>query len=114
MRERISIDVFDSGPIDDGALDGPCPDTCLIIFDQELRRLAREYGDGFKLNRFWLGWEPKSYSNCPEVAALLRERGAAVLPITLVNGRVVRTGSYPGLGEIEVQPVEEFHYLYFQ
>lgn len=114
MTERIAIDVFDSGPIDDGALDGPCPDPCLIIFDQELRRLSREYGDGFRLRRFWLGWDPKSYIKFPEVAALLRERGPAVLPITMVDGRVVQTGAYPGLGEIEPQPVEEFNYLYFQ
>ena len=34
------------------------------------------------------------------VAELLHAQGKKVLPVTLVNGQVFRTGSYPAYGEL--------------
>lgn len=101
MSKPVSIEIFDDGPVPVEALEGPCPDTAQIILEQELRRVGDECGEGVRVYRYWLGENPADYRDHPQVAALLRARGAAVLPITLVDGQVLRMGSYPALGDIE-------------
>lgn len=101
MFMRLYIEIFDDGPVGPVALAGPSPDPEQVILEEELRRLSREHGDAVRVRRYNLGREPRQYLEHPPVAALLRERGPAVLPVTLVNGRVVKTGAYPGYGELE-------------
>lgn len=114
MEASITVEIYDDGPIYEEALSGPCPDPSLIILDQEIRRLYREFGGGLRLTRHWLGHEPTAYREHPLAAALLRERGPSVLPITIVDGRVLRAGAYPSLGEIEPQPLPGFELVEYR
>ena len=113
MTTQILVEIFDAGPIGGDLFDSPCPDPDQVILEQELRRIHREYGDGATVRRYWFGQDPRSYAAHPQVAALLRERGAGVLPVVMVDGWVMRTGSYPGLGEIEPHPAEVIEFEFF-
>lgn len=77
----------------------------------EIRRVYREYGDAVRVRRHWLGTDPPRYRDHPRVGALLRERGPGVLPVTLVDGRVIRTGAYPCYGELEPVRTYEDQYI---
>lgn len=52
-----------------------------------------------KVERFNLSQEPAEYAKEP-VAGILKEKGTAALPLTLVDGEVVASGEYPELGEL--------------
>lgn len=96
------VEIFDVVPVTGTALEGPSPDPDLIMLEDELRRLQRQFGRNVTIERYYLGTTPEAYRDFPTVATLIRERGAAVLPVTLVDGRVVKTGSYPMYGELDV------------
>lgn len=101
MFARINIEIFDDAPIGPQVLANPNPDPDQVILAEELRRLGREYCEGLKVRRYYLGKEARGYLEHPPVAALIRERGPGVLPVTVVNGHVFKTGAYPKYGEIE-------------
>jgi len=44
--------------------------------------------------------QPQAFLNNPEVYRLILARQLAVLPITTVNGKVIKTGAYPSLAEV--------------
>lgn len=101
MPVQMTVEIFDAGPVERGYRDCPCPDTDLLILEDELRRLYRELGPALRVHRYWLGLSAANYREFPAVYALIKERGLAVLPVTMVDGRVVRTGSYPQYRELE-------------
>lgn len=107
MRTVIYIDIFDDGPVGPQSLEGPYPDPNLVILEEELRRIHKEYGDSVEVRRYNLGQEPRHYLDHPAMAALMRERGPAILPVTMVDGRVVKTGAYPCYRELELAQLED-------
>ena len=44
--------------------------------------------------------QPQAFLNNAEVYRLVREQQLAALPITVVNGRVIKVGAYPTLPEV--------------
>ncbi len=113
MPVLMEIDIFDAEPADMGVMDDPCPDPAVMILEDEIRRVYREYGEAVRVRRHYLGEDHKAYRDFPRVAALLRERGPAVLPVTVIDGRVMRTGTYPTYGELEPVVVREDLHLRF-
>lgn len=49
--------------------------------------------------RFELEKHAEAFAKNAAIMALLNEKGAAVLPITLVDGQVMKSGAYPTLEE---------------
>lgn len=47
-----------------------------------------------------LNSQPQAFLANPEVLRMIRERQMAVLPMTVVDGRVAKAGAYPTLGEM--------------
>ena len=48
--------------------------------------------------------EPQAFMRNRDVYELIRERQLAVLPITVVRGRIVKTDAYPSLAEMRAAP----------
>jgi hypothetical protein len=57
--------------------------------------------DGVKVLRYQPGSNPTAFMNNGEVMAAVRAGSTAALPITVVNGRVVKSGTYASLHEIQ-------------
>lgn len=55
---------------------------------------------GVAVARFQMSTSPTAYLSKNEVIRLVREQKMAALPITVVHGRVLTTGSYPTRDEI--------------
>lgn len=77
-----------------------CPTgVCGPSVDPELARVASALflleGKGFPIQRYNLGSEPNAFVTNEVVNQLLNKRGVEVLPIVLLDGKVVKKGTYP-------------------
>lgn len=53
------------------------------------------------MKRYSLNSQPQEFLSNPEVLPMVRKRQLAVLPITLVDGKMAETGEYPTLEEVQ-------------
>lgn len=71
---------------------------CGPSIDPELLRIAtvinRLRSQGASIERHNLRNNPKAFVQNLLVRQTLHERGSSVLPITMVNGKIVKTGTY--------------------
>lgn len=77
-----------------------CPTgVCGPSVDPELARVASALflleGKGFSIQRYNLGSEPDAFVTNGVVNQLLNETGVDVLPISIIDGQVVKKGNYP-------------------
>ncbi|MCA1732234.1 MAG: arsenite efflux transporter metallochaperone ArsD, partial [Acidobacteria bacterium] len=87
-----SIQVFEPPMCCSTGVCGPEPDPVVARFTADLEALK---APGRTVERFNLSQSPERFAGTPAILALLRERGADVLPAVMVDGEIVHTGSYP-------------------
>lgn len=76
---------------------GPTVDPTLLDVNEAVITLKSE---GVLVERYQLNSQPQAFLANPEVWHMVRERQIAALPITVVDGRVIKTGAYPTLEEM--------------
>ena len=76
---------------------GPNPDMALIGLQDTLDK-AKEHG--IKSERFQITSNPKKFTENPEVMKLMQQKQLAALPITEVDGNIIKSGSYPSFEEL--------------
>jgi hypothetical protein len=86
------IQVFEPAMCCSTGVCGPEVDPTLARFAGDLESLRVH---GHKVERFNLSQSPQQFAAKPAILALLREKGADVLPAILVDGVLVHQGSYP-------------------
>jgi len=73
--------------------------VCGPSVDPELTRVATAIflleKKGYDIKRYNLGFEPAIFVENKEVSKVLHEKGPNSLPITLVEGEIVKIGTYP-------------------
>jgi len=80
---------------------------CGVSIDPELLRVStaletlKTCGEGIEINRYNLTNAPEEFVKNTEVNKLLTDEGVDVLPITVVDGKIVMTKRYPSNGEFE-------------
>ncbi|UCZ55371.1 arsenite efflux transporter metallochaperone ArsD [Bacillus shivajii] len=77
-----------------------CPTgVCGPSVDPELTRISRMVmkleSEGYDIVRYNLAQEPDPFVSQKEVNALLEKKGPDALPATVVDGVLVKEGSYP-------------------
>ncbi len=99
------VEIFDPPLCCPTGLCGPVLDTTLIDLSEAL--LAVE-SDGVTVTRHQMASDPQAFMRNADVYRLIREHQLAILPVTVVRGRVVKTGEYPTLQELEdeLEPCE--------
>lgn len=71
---------------------GPSVDKNLLRVSTVLNRLEKK---GIKVDRFNLSSEPQDFIDNKLVNDLLVSEGVDILPITIVDGEIVKTKGYP-------------------
>lgn len=73
--------------------------VCGPSVDPELTRIASAVysleQQGFDVFRYQLTNEPEKFAGNPVISKVLQEKGPDSLPLVLMDGEVVKTGSYP-------------------
>lgn len=93
-----TIQIFEPPMCCSTGVCGPEPDPVVARFTADLESLR---GPDRTVERFNLSQSPEQFAGTPAILALLRERGADVLPAVMVDGRIVHTGSYPDRAALE-------------
>ena len=87
-----TIEIFDPAMCCPTGLCGTNIDPNLMRIAVVIEHLKRR---GIEVKRHNLRDEPQAYVDNAKVNELLQSRGVEVLPITLVDGEVAVSGSYP-------------------
>jgi len=93
----IDVEVFDPPLCCPTGLCGPVLDTTLLDLGETIVALQAE---GHAVTRHMMTTDPQAFMRNREVYEAIKARQLEVLPITVVRGRIVKTGSYPTLNEL--------------
>ena len=82
-----------------------CPTgICGVGIDPELLRITNVFGNlqnnGISIGRYNLTSAPQLFIKNKDINKMLNEQGVACLPITTIDGEIVKTGAYPTNKEI--------------
>ncbi len=79
---------------------GPEPDKALIIFSEAIKKLQTEFRD-WEIIRASLSTNPNMFLENKEIFELVRENGQDVLPIVMVNGKILSSRAYPDFTDLK-------------
>lgn len=91
------VEIFDPPLCCSTGVCGPTIDPVLLDVNEMVLTLQSE---GIPIARYQMASHAQAFVNNREVFRLLREKQLAALPITVVNGRIVKVGAYPTLAEV--------------
>jgi len=91
------VEIFDTPLCCPSGVCGPTVDQTLLDVNEMILTLKAE---GVGVERYQMAGNPSAFLNNTEVMRLVREQQMAALPITVVQGRVLKTGVYPSLAEV--------------
>jgi hypothetical protein len=91
------LEIFDPAMCCPTGVCGPSVDPELTRIASSLFSLEKK---GFSINRYNLASEPMVFAENEVVNKTLHEKGPDALPITLLNGEVLKVGTYPTNGEL--------------
>ncbi len=93
----VNLEIFDPALCCSTGVCGPSIDPELLRISTAINVLNKK---GVFVKRYNLSQEPKEYVNNKVVNNLLRSAGVNALPITVLNGEIVKSGSYPSNKEL--------------
>ena len=94
---EMKIEIYDPAMCCSSGLCGPSVDPVLVKMNEALLALKKQ---GVEVERFSLAQQPKAFMSNKKVADLLYKNGKSMLPVTMVNGEVLKTGVYPSYEEL--------------
>ncbi len=93
-----SVEIFDPPMCCPTGLCGPTLDQTLLDVNEMILSLQAE---NVQVARYQMTGHPQAFLNNADVMRLVREKQMAALPITVVQGKVIKVGEYPTLMEIK-------------
>jgi len=94
-----AVEIFDPPLCCPTGLCGPTIDPALLDVNEMVLKLQAQ---GVAVERYQMTAQPQAFMNNPQVFRLIQERQLDALPITTVNGQVIKAGDYPSLDEVQV------------
>lgn len=79
---------------------GPSVDETLVRLQENIRALQEKYED-LQVERYQPQTHGLKFMVVRDVAQFVKEEKMNALPITKVNGKIIKKGEYPTLEEIE-------------
>jgi len=79
---------------------GPSPDERLVRLSENINTLKQKYPD-IQIERYMISQQPLKFRENKEVYSLVTHNGKKILPVTTFNEKVIKSGDYPTLEEIE-------------
>ncbi len=95
--QNATVEIFDPPMCCPTGMCGPTIDPVLLDVNEMIITLQ---GEGITVARYQMSTHAQTFARNGEVLKLLREKQLAALPISIVNGRIIKTGAYPTLTEL--------------
>jgi hypothetical protein len=93
-----TVEIYDPPMCCPTGLCGPTLDQTLLDVSDMILTLE---ADGVAVARYQMTTSPQKFMANMEIMRLVREQQMAALPITAVNGQVIKVGAYPTLSEVQ-------------
>jgi len=93
----MKIEIYDPAMCCSSGLCGPSIEPVLVKMNDALLALKEH---NVEVERYNLAQQPKAFMENPKVKPLITKQGKKVLPITIVNVEVFKTGEYPSYEEL--------------
>jgi hypothetical protein len=74
---------------------------------EAILKVKKETDGQMRIERYLLSQQPTKFLQNPEVLELLHSQGTAALPVTAVNGKVVKQKAYPTYTDLQRYIVQE-------
>ncbi len=95
---QVEVEFFDPPMCCPTGICGPTIDQALLDLNEMVMALQSQ---GIGVARYQLTSHPNTFLSNADVMKLVREQQMAALPITVVNGKVIKTQAYPSLEEVK-------------
>jgi hypothetical protein len=92
------VEIFDPPMCCPTGMCGPTIDQTLLDLNEMVQALQAQ---GVSVARYQMTNHPNAFLNNGEVMKIILEKQMEALPITVVDGKVIKTQSYPSLEEIK-------------
>lgn len=96
----VRVEVFEPPMCCPSGLCGPEIDPALLDLSESILRLEKEFNGRVMFGRYALNQQPARFAENQEVMDLIRSEGVGVLPVTCVDGRLLKRGAYPPYEEL--------------
>ena len=97
----MKIEIFEPTMCCSTGICGPSVDENLVKISENIEILKDEF-EGLLVERYQPQTHSMKFMANMEVGKLVRENGQKILPITVLNGKVIKTGAYPTLDELKL------------
>jgi hypothetical protein len=98
VQGRGLVELFDPPLCCPTGLCGPTLDQTLLDVNELVLALKAE---GVEVERYQMASHPHVFVKHPDVMRLVRERGMEAFPITVIDGQIIKVGTYPTRDEID-------------
>ena len=78
---------------------GPTTDSMMIEFNETLKKLGEAY-KGLKITRASMSFNVALFMQTPLIRELVKEKGVGILPVTVIDGKIVKEKGYPKYAEL--------------
>lgn len=95
----MKLEIFDPPMCCSSGVCGPSVDPRLVSIQDALRRIDRQFA-ALEVVRYNLNGQASAFRDNDAVMELLKQEGTEVLPIVMIDGRLVKKGDYPSYGEL--------------
>ncbi|MDZ7634369.1 MAG: arsenite efflux transporter metallochaperone ArsD [Bacteroidales bacterium] len=95
----MKIEIFEPSLCCPTGLCGPEPDKSLIDLQNTIQILGKA---SVKVNRYAINQAPSEFMRNAEVRDFIIKSGPGELPVTLLDGKIIKTGNYASLDELAV------------
>jgi len=98
---ETKIEIFDPPMCCPSGLCGPSIDPALLDINEAILKIKNDFAGKVTIERYLLTQQGPKFMENPLVLGLLKSHGVEVLPITTVNGEVLKQKAYPSYDELK-------------
>lgn len=98
VENNVTIELFDPPMCCPGGMCGPAIDPALLDITEAVLKLKNRHG--VIVHRYLLQQQGQKFMQNAQVKNLLQEHGTDILPVTAVNGEVVKSAEFPTYEEL--------------
>lgn len=100
------IEFYDPPMCCSTGLCGPSVDQRLVKLSENIEYLKKKYNN-CQIERYMITQQPLKFKENASVFEIVKKEGRSILPITTLDGNIIKVGEYPTLEELEEKINEE-------
>ncbi len=97
---NTTIEIFDPPMCCPSGFCGPSIDPALLEINEAILKVKKEYNGKVTVARYSLSQQGAKFVQHAELFELLKLHGVSILPVTVVNGKIVKQQAYPSYEQL--------------